>query len=128
MGSGRVSLPSTRMRSVTGCEADATQCSFAAEKRMRSPPWGEERSTIVVNAGVSHLSPAWLDALAAGNGRLLVPLTGADWSGAFLLITRTAGWTRRYPAKFASRTGIIACVVAGDGWWLSTIPISSDAD
>ena len=93
------------MRSVTGCEADATQCSFAAEKRMRSPPRGE-RSTIVVNAGVSHLSPAWLDALAAGNGRLLVPLTGTDWSGAFLLITRTAG----------------------DGWWLSTSPVSGGAD
>ena len=120
--------------------------------------------TMVVNAGVSHLSLAWLDALAAG-GRLLVPFTGADWSGAFLLITRTATDTRRYPAKFVSRTGIIACVggrdpeaearlsaalqrsaftaiqslrrapeepddtcwLAGDGWWLSTSPASSDA-
>ena len=33
---------------------------------------------IVVNAGVSHLSLAWLDALAAGNGRLLVPRISAD--------------------------------------------------
>src|SRR5689334_17363099 len=29
---------------------------------------------IVVNAGVTHLSSAWLDSLAAENGRLLVPL------------------------------------------------------
>ena len=119
---------------------------------------------IIVNAGVSHLSLAWLDALAA-EGRLLVPLTGADWSGAFLLITRPAGDTRRYPVKFASRTGVIACVggrdaeaearlstalqtspftairslrrapeepddtcwLAGEGWWLSTSPVSGDA-
>ena len=121
---------------------------------------------VVVNAGVSHLSLAWLDSLAAANGRLLVPLTDADCSGAFLLITRTAGGTRRYPARFVSRTGIIACVggrdaeaearlstalqrsaftairslrrapeepddtcwLAGDGWWLSTSPVSGDAD
>lgn len=120
---------------------------------------------IIVNAGVSHLSLAWLDSLAAENGRLLVPLTGADWSGAFLLITRAAGGTQRYPVKFASRTGVIACVggrdteaearlstalqrssftaiqslrrapeepddtcwLAGDGWWLSTSPVSNDA-
>ena len=36
---------------------------------------------IVVNAGVSHLSPAWLDALAADGGRLLVPLTDAEGRG-----------------------------------------------
>lgn len=120
---------------------------------------------IVVNAGVSHLSLAWLDSLAVENGRLLVPLTSADRSGAFLLITRLSAETRRYPAKFVSRTGIIACVggrdaeaevrlstalqksdftaiqslsrtpeepddtcwLAGDGWWLSTSPVSGDA-
>ena len=119
---------------------------------------------VVVNAGVSHLSLAWLDSLADG-GRLLIPLTGADWSGAFLLITRPDAETRRYPARFASRTGIIACVggrdaeaearlstalqrsaftairslrrapeepdetcwLAGDGWWLSTSPVSGAA-
>ncbi len=60
---------------------------------------------IVVNAGVTHLSLAWLDSLAE-NGRLLVPFTSADWWGAFLLATRRGG---RYPARFASRTGIIPC-------------------
>ena len=69
---------------------------------------------IIVNAGVSHLSLAWLDSLATKNGRLLVPLTGAERFGAFLLITRAAGETRRYPAKFVSRTGIIACVGGRD--------------
>jgi protein-L-isoaspartate(D-aspartate) O-methyltransferase len=70
---------------------------------------------IVVNAGVTHLSLAWLDALQADNGRLLVPLTGANWWGAFLMITRQAGSTVRYPARFASRTGIIPCVGGRDG-------------
>jgi protein-L-isoaspartate O-methyltransferase len=46
---------------------------------------------IVVNAGVTHLSLAWLDALAPENGRLLVPITSANWTGGFLLITRNAG-------------------------------------
>ena len=121
---------------------------------------------IIVNAGVSHISLAWLDSLAAENGRLLVPLTSAHRFGAFLLITRADGETRRYPARFVSRTGIIACVggrdataearlrtalekfdftaiqslrrapeepddacwLAGDGWWLSTSPVSEIPD
>ncbi|HYB08720.1 MAG TPA: methyltransferase domain-containing protein [Alphaproteobacteria bacterium] len=65
---------------------------------------------IVVNAGVSHLSLIWLDALAPENGRLLVPLTISEGVGAFLLITRQRGETRRYAAQFAGRTGIIDCV------------------
>ena len=69
---------------------------------------------IIVNAGVSHLSLAWLDGLSAENGRLLVSLTNAGGSGAFLLITREAGETRRYPAHYVSRTGIIACVGGRD--------------
>lgn len=117
---------------------------------------------IIVNAGVSHLPPTWLDSLAPENGRLLVPLTTADRVGAFLLITRHGGQTHRYPATFVIRTGIISCVggrdpeaearleaaldgsyftavqslrrspeqpdntcwLAGDGWWLSTVPVS----
>ncbi len=65
---------------------------------------------IVVNAGVSHPSLTWLDALAAEDGRLLVPLTDAQGFGGFLLITRRAGATRRYPARYVGRTGIIPCV------------------
>lgn len=69
---------------------------------------------LVVNAGVSHLSPAWLDALAAEGGRLLVPLTDATWRGGFFLITRQGGATRRHPARYVSATGIIPCVGGRD--------------
>jgi protein-L-isoaspartate(D-aspartate) O-methyltransferase len=69
---------------------------------------------IIVNAGVSHFSTAWLDSLAPENGRLLVALTAANGWGAYLMITRRNGETRRYPARFASRTGIIGCVGGRD--------------
>ena len=35
---------------------------------------------IIVNAGVTHLSLAWL-AVAPEKGRLLVPITGVNWTG-----------------------------------------------
>jgi protein-L-isoaspartate(D-aspartate) O-methyltransferase len=41
-------------------------------------------------------------------------LTDPGWSGAFLLITRRAGETQRYPAKSVGRTGIIACIGGRD--------------
>ena len=69
---------------------------------------------IIVNAGVSHISLTWVDSLAAENGRLLVPLTTTNQWGAFLMITRHGGETQRYPARFASRTGIIPCVGGRD--------------
>ena len=68
----------------------------------------------MVNAGVSHLSLAWLDGLAPENGRLLVPLTNADRFGGFLMITRHAAATHRYAVRFVSRTGIISCVGGRD--------------
>ena len=67
----------------------------------------ERVDAIVVNAGVSHLAPPWLNSLKAENGRLLVPLTSANLWGAFLIITRRGS---RYPVRFASRTGIIPCI------------------
>jgi protein-L-isoaspartate(D-aspartate) O-methyltransferase len=69
---------------------------------------------IVVNAGVTHFSPVWLDALAAENGLLLVPLTNAERWGGFLMITRQAGGSCRYPARFIGRVGIIPCVGGRD--------------
>ena len=65
---------------------------------------------IVVNAGVTHLSSAWLDSLAAENGRLLVPLTNAKRWGGFLMITRQVDVPHRCSARFVGRVGIIACV------------------
>ena len=111
------------------------------------------------------LRDATVGSRPAENGRLLVPLTTADGCGAFLLITRRAAETRRYPTRFVSETGIFACVggrdaeaearlstalqrspftaiqslrrapeepddtcwLAGNGWWLSTSPVSGDA-
>jgi protein-L-isoaspartate(D-aspartate) O-methyltransferase len=69
---------------------------------------------IIVNAGVTHLSLVWLDSLAADHGRLLVPLTTADGTGGFLLITRQNGATRHYSARYASWTGIIPCTGGRD--------------
>jgi protein-L-isoaspartate(D-aspartate) O-methyltransferase len=69
---------------------------------------------IVVNAGVTHLSSVWLDALAAENGRLLVPLTNADRWGGFLMITRRGADPDRYAARFAGRVGIIPCAGGRD--------------
>jgi protein-L-isoaspartate(D-aspartate) O-methyltransferase len=69
---------------------------------------------IVVNAGVTHLSLVWLDALAAEGGRLLVPLTNAEWWGCFLMITRLGCNPDRYRARFAGRVGVIPCVGGRD--------------
>jgi protein-L-isoaspartate(D-aspartate) O-methyltransferase len=48
----------------------------------------EPVDAIVVNAGVSHLAPPWLDSLKADGGRLLVPFTNANLWGAFLMVSR----------------------------------------
>ncbi len=69
---------------------------------------------IVVNAGVTHFSSVWLDALAAENGRLLVPLTSAERWGGFLMITRHGGNPDRYAAQFVGRVGMIPCVGGRD--------------
>ena len=69
---------------------------------------------IIVNAGVTHLSLAWLDALAQDNSRLLVPLTEAQRVGVFLLITRRPGHTSRYAARYVCRVGIIDCIGGRD--------------
>lgn len=68
---------------------------------------------IVVNAGVTHFPTAWLDGLAE-NGRLLVPLTGAERWGGFVLATRRGGNPSRYAARFAGRVGIFSCVGGRD--------------
>jgi protein-L-isoaspartate(D-aspartate) O-methyltransferase len=69
---------------------------------------------IVVNAGVTHFSAVWLDALATENGRLLIPLTNAERWGCFLMITRQAGDPCRYAARFIGRVGIIPCIGGRD--------------
>jgi protein-L-isoaspartate(D-aspartate) O-methyltransferase len=105
---------------VTAVEIDVGLAERAGDNLRKAWPWAnvlatdgfayvadEPADAIVVNAGVTHLALAWLDSLKAQNGRLLVPLTGANWWGAFLLVERRG---RHYAARFASRTGIIPCI------------------
>ena len=61
---------------------------------------------IIVNAGVTHPLPIWLDRLRPG-GRLLVPLTNDEFWGHFLMVTKVK---EGYAAQFVSRVGIIPCV------------------
>ncbi len=65
---------------------------------------------IYVNAGVSAVSPAWLDALKPG-GRLLVPMT-AGWMGVMFLFT--ARGDGAFDAQAVSGTAIIPCVGGQD--------------
>jgi protein-L-isoaspartate(D-aspartate) O-methyltransferase len=84
----------------------------AADGLTYLPDWPSD--AIVVNAGVTHFSSVWLDSLAAANGRLLVPLTNADWWGCFLMVTRQVGGPNRYLASFAGRVGVIPCIGGRD--------------
>jgi protein-L-isoaspartate(D-aspartate) O-methyltransferase len=70
-----------------------------------------DADVIYVNAGVTDPLPAWLDALRLG-GRLVLPLTAANWSGWVLLVTRLS--SERYAARAVCRVGIIPCTCARD--------------
>lgn len=69
---------------------------------------------IIVNAGVSHVAPAWLDALAAGTRRLLFPLTNARGRGGYMLIERRAEQARCYGARLLTPVTIFDCVGGRD--------------
>ena len=56
----------------------------------------------------------WLDALASEGGRLLVPLTNAEWWGCFVMITRLGSNPDCYRARFAGRVGVIPCIGGRD--------------
>jgi len=100
---------------VLGIEVDATLADRAREN-LASMPWIEIRhgdgsaplhepfDAILINAGVTHPQPAWLDALAP-HGRLIMPLTatmgpmGNIGKGLLVLVTATAD-----PQRFDART------------------------
>src|SRR5438132_212839 len=69
---------------------------------------------IIVNAGVTHLTSVWLDALAREGGRLLVPLTNAEWWGCFVMITRLGSNPDCYRARSGGRVGVIPCIGGRD--------------
>ena len=61
---------------------------------------------ILSNAGVNHLSRAWLNALKVG-GRLVIPLTSENQGGRILKATRRgANWR----AQFIGHVGIYPCI------------------
>src|SRR4029079_5957044 len=66
---------------------------------------------IYVNAGATHPPDAWLDALVVA-GRLVLPLTDDEGSGAMLMVTRRA--SAGFAARFLCRVAFIACLGAHD--------------
>jgi protein-L-isoaspartate(D-aspartate) O-methyltransferase len=69
---------------------------------------------LYINAGATHPLPNWLDALTPG-GRLILPLTGAQWGGVVMKITRPADpGDRNLLATFLSFVGIYNCEGARD--------------
>jgi protein-L-isoaspartate(D-aspartate) O-methyltransferase len=92
---------------VLGLEVDEALAA-GARRNLASMPWVEVRhgdglgldpraesfDAMLINAGVTHPQPAWLDALAPG-GRMILPLTatmpgmGTIGKGPLLLLTRT---------------------------------------
>jgi protein-L-isoaspartate(D-aspartate) O-methyltransferase len=78
-----------------------------------SAPFNEAFDVILINAGVTHPLPHWLDALAAG-GRMIVPLTATMdpqpiGKGPMLLVTRSTD-PDRFAAKPAGFVAIYSAV------------------
>jgi protein-L-isoaspartate(D-aspartate) O-methyltransferase len=107
---------------VLGIEVDAALAASARDN-LASMPWVEVRQgdglgldagaesfdAMLINAGVTHPQPAWLDALAPG-GRMILPLTATMpgmatiGKGLLLLLTRTDD-----PGAFSARiAGFVA--------------------
>ncbi|HEX2343777.1 MAG TPA: rRNA adenine N-6-methyltransferase family protein [Vicinamibacterales bacterium] len=75
----------------------------------------EQADVILVNAGVTHPAPGWLDALAP-NGRMLLPLTfepapGVAGKGCMILITRSGD---AFTARAVSMVQVYSCVGGRD--------------
>lgn len=65
---------------------------------------------VVVFAGSTHPAPLWLDRLAEG-GRLMMPLTGANWWGFILRAERQGD---AFAARSVGGVGIFPCVSGRD--------------
>jgi protein-L-isoaspartate(D-aspartate) O-methyltransferase len=109
---------------VLGIEVDG-DLTAEARRNLAAQPWVEIREgngagplnetfdAILINAGVTHPLPSWLDAVAAG-GRILVPITATMpmmaqiGKGPLVLFTRTDD-----PVNFAARVvGFVAIYTA----------------
>lgn len=67
---------------------------------------------IFVNAGVTYAHPAWLDALASGGGRLLLPVTAAFGTLGKGFVVRIERNRDRYAARASSMVMIYNCSIA----------------
>jgi protein-L-isoaspartate(D-aspartate) O-methyltransferase len=68
---------------------------------------------IYVNAGVTHPSLAWLEALRR-DGRLLFPLQAVGSLGGMLLVKKPGNGGLAWPARFVSRAAFIPCETRQD--------------
>jgi protein-L-isoaspartate(D-aspartate) O-methyltransferase len=111
---------------VVGIEVDAGLAA-SARTNLASFPWvevregagveplGETFDAILINAGVTHPQPAWLDALAP-DGRMALPITagmpamGPIGKGPMILLTRGAD-----PAVFSARVITFIAIFSGIG-------------
>jgi protein-L-isoaspartate(D-aspartate) O-methyltransferase len=112
--------------SVTAIEIDPALAARAVEALSAWPQVGviagdavatrlEPADVIMVNAGVTHPAPGWLDALAPG-GRLLLPLTfepapGVAGKGCVILVTRNGD---AFGAHVVSMVQVYSCVGGRD--------------
>jgi protein-L-isoaspartate(D-aspartate) O-methyltransferase len=106
---------------VVAVEHDA---GLAARAKINAAPWsqvevvaGDGRThdpgmvdAVVVFAGSTHPAPLWLDRLAEG-GRLMMPLTGANWWGFILRAVRCGD---AFEADSIGGVGIFPCVGGRD--------------
>lgn len=72
-----------------------------------------QADVVYVNAGISHPSFNWLEALRPG-GRLLFPLQGEQRQGGMLLVEKPHSDQPSWPARFISRASFIPCQVEQD--------------
>lgn len=111
---------------VIGIEVDE-QLAAGARENLKDQPWvdvrhgngtepiGEQVDAILINAGVTHPQPAWIEALAPG-GRMVMPLTATMppmttiGKGLLLVIARTND-----AAVFTTRVATFVAIYSGIG-------------
>ena len=117
---------------VTGIEVDPSLAATArgllsemswvtVQEGSAAGPFDQQFDAILVNAGVTHPLPAWLDAVAPG-GRLMLPLTaampgmGPIGKGFLMLVERPADDSPVWPARLVTMVAIYSAVgIRDDG-------------
>ena len=89
---------------------DVPNAGVVAGNGATAPPSGPH-DLLVAFAGVTHPVPAWTEALAEG-GRMLLPVTGTNGWGAFVLFQRETA--DRFALRTLGRCGFYPCAGARD--------------